>query len=176
MNRPPADLRAALRQHALQSLARREHTRAELQRKLSAFARRRSLRAAAEDHEREGGAENDTEADLMPLLDELQARGLLSDERAAETLLAGRGGRLGPLRLQQAMRARGFDAELTQSTLARSREGEFERALAAWQRKFGQPASDARERARQARFLAARGFGATVIARVLKGGAASDDT
>ena len=43
------------------------------------------------------------------------------------------------------------------------------RALAVWAKRFGAIAPDAAGRAKQMRFLAARGFGADVIRRVLQG-------
>ena len=49
------------------------------------------------------------------------------------------------------------------------RETEFARAQALWQRKFGEPAPDARGRAKQARFLAARGFASDIVRRVVGG-------
>ena len=55
------------------------------------------------------------------------------------------------------------------------RETEFARAQALWQRKFGELAPDARLRAKQARFLAARGFAADVVRRVVGGEEEFDD-
>lgn len=155
---PPLSLKA----RALRWLAQREHTRAELGRKLRSVQQRSESGASSDD-----GALG---ADIEPLLDELEAKGFLSDQRAAESLLAGRGSRLGPLRLRQLLQAKGVEPDLLHSTLARSREGELDRARAAWQSKFDAAAADPRERARQARFLAARGFSAEVISRVLRGG------
>ena len=45
------------------------------------------------------------------------------------------------------------------------------RAQAVWLKKFGAPAQDAADAARQMRFLAARGFAGDTIWRVVKGGA-----
>ncbi|MGH8858455.1 MAG: recombination regulator RecX, partial [Polaromonas sp.] len=44
---------------------------------------------------------------------------------------------------------------------------ELERAREVWRKKFDGPAADAAGRARQMRFLAARGFGGDVIRRVV---------
>lgn len=151
----------SLKGRALRWLAQREHSRAELARK---------LRAALQRSDAPGPGEEGVE----PLLDELEAKGFLSDQRAAESLLAAKGSRFGPLRLRQAMQSRGFNAALIDNAVAHSREGELDRARAAWQRKFDTPPADARERARQARFLAARGFSAEAIARVLRGAASAE--
>jgi regulatory protein len=52
---------------------------------------------------------------------------------------------------------------------------EVERAREVWRKKFGTPAKDAAERGKQARFLAARGFGAEAIGRVVSGAGAGED-
>jgi regulatory protein len=102
-------------------------------------------------------------------LDELAARGLLSDERTAEAVLAGPGRRLGNRRLKQTLLAKGLAPELVAATVAQSRATELDRARELWRRRFGAPAPDAAGRARQARFLAGRGFDAEVIRRLVKG-------
>ena len=156
MNPPEAP---SPRARALRWLARREHSRAELERKL--------LR---EVHPEDDAARQAVHA----ALDDLAARGLLSDERAAESLVAARASRYGSLRLRQALQSRGLSPELVDSALqsANVAASELERARAIWQRKFGQPApaghEGARERARQSRFLAGRGFAPAVIRQVLR--------
>ena len=62
--------------------------------------------------------------------------------------------------------------------VARLQDTELERAQALWQRKFGAPATDLAGRARQVRFLVARGFAADVVRRVVPravAGGAEDD-
>lgn len=140
---------------ALRHLARREHSRAELERKLLA-------RAGPDD---EGRAA----ADIARALDELAARGLLSDERTAEALRHGLASRCGSRRLKQALLDKGLAPELVAATVQASRGTEFERALALWRRRFGAAPAGAAERARQMRFLAGRGFDLEVVRRVLKG-------
>ena len=56
------------------------------------------------------------------------------------------------------------------------RATELERARAVWQKKFGAPAADTAARARQARFLAARGFAADVVRRVLNAWPDADES
>jgi regulatory protein len=53
--------------------------------------------------------------------------------------------------------------------LQQLRDTELQRAALLWQRRFSAPPADDRERARQARFLAGRGFSAEAIRRVLAG-------
>ncbi|MFN8934811.1 MAG: recombination regulator RecX [Pseudomonadota bacterium] len=148
----------SLKSRALRHLARREHSRAELERKLAAHAQDLPTASAAEQ--------------IRSTLDDLAARGLQSDARVAETLLAGSGQRLGARRVAGALRAKGLDAELVDAAVAQARGGDLERARELWRRRFGVAPGDPRARARQMRFLAARGFDADVIRHVV---AASDD-
>ncbi len=145
----------SVRGRALRYLAQREHSRAELERKLARHV---------EDTVQSTAAEQITRA-----LDELAAHGLLSEKRVADSVLAGQGARYGARRLKQTLQAKGLDAELVAATLQQARSSELERARQVWQRKFGQPADDAGGRARQMRFLAARGFEGDVIRRVVQG-------
>jgi len=66
------------------------------------------------------------------------------------------------------LRAKSLAPELVDETLQRARETEQARAFEVWRRRFQAPPSDAHERARQSRFLLARGFEAAVVQRVLK--------
>jgi regulatory protein len=150
----------SLKGRALRHLARREHSRAELERKLAPHAEDRPDASAAEQ--------------VRAALDDLAARGLLSDARTAESVLTTQGPRHGSRRLAQALRAKGLDPELVAATLRQARGSELERAREVWRRRFGVPPADAAERARQMRFLAGRGFDGDVIRRVIQG--ADDDT
>ncbi len=113
--------------------------------------------------------------ELHQALDELQAKGFISDERAAESVLHRRAARLGMGRLKQELQAKGLDAVLVAQSLERLKGTELDRARAVWRRKFEAPPRDAAERAKQSRFLAARGFGGEVIRKVLAGGAGDND-
>jgi regulatory protein len=142
-----------LRQRALDLLARREHTRAELQRKLSSHT---------EDPQ-----------ELTDLLDGLAQRGWLSDARFAEALVHDKQAKFGASRLAYELRERGVDESLIADRLAELKDSELERARQVWQSKFGVSPEDAKARAKQMRFLQSRGFSFEVIGKVLRG--ASDD-
>ncbi|HOL38444.1 MAG: recombination regulator RecX [Proteobacteria bacterium] len=144
----------SLKGRALRHLARREHSRAELERKLV---------ARAEDTPEASAAEQ-----VRAVLDDLAARGLLSDVRAAESVLAVAGRRLGSRRIAWALQAKGLAPGLVEDALAKARATEFERAWALWQRRYGAAPADRAGQARQSRFLAGRGFDGDVIRRVLR--------
>ena len=92
-----------------------------------------------------------------------------SDERAAASLVHRRAARLGTQRLRQELQAKGLDASTVDAALEGLGGTELERARVLWERKFGAPAPDAAGRARQVRFLLARGFAADTVRRVVRG-------
>lgn len=138
----------SLRTRALQALARRELSRAELRAKLLPHA-----------------LETD---DLGALLDDLQRRGWLSDERAMEQTVRIRSARFGTQRIAHELRQKGISEELIASSIPQLKEGELEAARNVWQRKFASPPQDQKEKARQVRFLQSRGFSLEVIFKVLR--------
>jgi regulatory protein len=150
----------SLKARALQWLAQREHSRGELRRKLLPHAR--ALVALGEVDAEPGPAPAQVEA----LLDWLEANRYLSEQRFAESRVNARAARYGNRRIQQELAQHGVTlaAEASQA-LAASEHG---RAREVWAKKFGSPAADAAGRARQARFLSARGFSAEVVRRVLR--------
>ncbi len=127
-------------------LSQREHSRAELERKLAP-------------HEEEPGT-------LAKALDELQAKGFISEERVVESVIHRRASKLGTARVQQELAAKGLSSESMVDALEQLRSTELERARAVWSRKFGEPATDPKERAKQMRFLLSRGFAAEVVRKV----------
>ena len=139
---------------ALRYLAQREHSRAELERK---------LRRHVQDQ-----PEASAQAQIAVALDELESKGLLSEARAAASVLNSQGARYGVRRLKQTMQTKGLAPVLVASTLQQARGTELERAREIWRRRFGEPAADAAGRAKQMRFLAGRGFEGDVIRRVVQ--------
>lgn len=156
---------------ALRYLAQREHSRAELARKLARTVQGAGSGVGAEDAEDTDSSS--AAAQIEAALDQLAAAGLLSDTRAAESVLSSQGKRFGSRRLKQVLQSKGLAPELVQHTLQEARGTELSRAREVWQRRFGSPPADAQERARQMRFLAGRGFDGDVIRRVVQG--AEDD-
>lgn len=138
-----------LKGRALRLLSGREHSRAELERKLQA-------------HET-------TPGELAAALDALQAKGFINEARVVQSVVHRRAERLGTQRVRAELNAKGLPAELVADAVDKLRATEETRAREVWRRKFDQPASDPRERAKQMRFLAARGFSTEAIRRVVSG-------
>lgn len=109
----------------------------------------------------------DPEIAVDQLLDWLAARGYLSDSRFIDSRVNALARKHGALRIRHELSRHGLVLESDQA--ARLRETEFERARALWQRKFGKLAVDVRERAKQARFLAMRGFASELVRRIVGG-------
>ena len=143
-SRPEA---SELRERAMRLLARREHSRAELARKL--------------------GQSGFNACDIQPLLDEFEQKRWLSDRRFAESYVADHRSRAGAVKLAFDLRQRGVADNIIEAVLSDNRDSELERAQAVWQKKFGSAPTDMAEKARQMRFLQSRGFGAEVIRRVV---------
>ena len=139
-----------LHERALRLLARREHSRAELARKLQAHARR--------------------EDDLEALLEDLSRRKLLSDERYAESRAHALSRKFGAARIAHELRAKGLDKGLAEQASGAARATEVERAREVWRRKFRVAPKTREERAKQIRFLQSRGFSFDAIRATVGGG------
>ena len=138
----------SLKGRALRLLAQREHSRAELVRKLTPHA--------------------PEPAALEQVLDDLQSKGWLDEQRVIDSVIHQRASLWGAARLKQALQSKGLEDQAIAHALASLRGSELERAQTVWQRKFGAKATDAKERARQGRFLLSRGFAPEVVHQVLK--------
>ncbi|CAN0623266.1 regulatory protein [Burkholderia multivorans] len=140
----------SLKGRALGYLSRREYSRAELARKLAPYA---------------GEGES-----VEPVLDALEQEGWLSDARFAESLVHRRASRVGTARIVGELRRHAVGDALVEEVGAQLRETEWARAQAVWRKKFGAVPQTPAERAKQARFLATRGFSRATIVKLLKGG------
>ena len=142
----PVELRA----RALRLLARREHSRTELERKLQPHA--------------------ESSAELQALCSKLTEKNQLSEERFAEERARVLSRKYGAARIRQDLKAKGVSAELIERVSA---EGELERARAILERKYRTPMSTREEKAKRMRFLQSRGFSSEIIFKLLS--ARSDD-
>ena len=138
----------SLKGRALRCLAQREHSRAELERKLAAHA--------------------ESPEQLTQVLDDLQAKDFISEARVVESVINRRAARFGTARIRHELQGKGLAAEAVAEAVSSLKASEVERAREVWRKKFGGPAVDATARGKQMRFLAARGFGAEAIRSVLR--------
>ncbi len=139
---------ASLRATAIRLLARRDYPRAALESRLLAR-----------------GAEP---AEVAHTLDELERLGYLSDARFAQALVAQKAERFGRRAIAHALRERRIEPEVAREALAAlANDDETARAKAVWSRRFRAPPADERERARQIRFLIARGFSVAIALSIV---------
>jgi regulatory protein len=144
----------SLKGRALRLLSQREHSRAELERKLAKYEEVPGTLAAA--------------------LDELAAKDFISETRVVQSVVHQRAPRMGAARVRQELQQKGIAPAAIAEAVAGLRETELARAREVWARRFEAPAADAKERARQARFLIARGFSGEVVGKVLNGSRRDD--
>ena len=128
-------------------LARREHSREELARKLSPHA--------------------ESPEALETVLDFLVSKKLLSNERFAEVRANWLARKYGAAKIRDDLRSRGIPEEL--AARAAPAADEVEKAKAILARKYRLPATTREERARRARFLQGRGFSGDLIRRLVFG-------
>jgi regulatory protein len=141
---PLGESAAELKTRALRLLARREHSRDELARKLSPHA--------------------ESPEALDTVLDFLVSKRLLSNERFAEVRAHGLARKYGAAKIRRDLESKGVEQHLLERV---STEGELERAQAILARKYRAPATTREERAKRARFLQGRGFSVDVIRRLV---------
>ena len=145
----------SLKGRALRLLAGREYSRTELERRLR-------------QHEEQPG-------ELAAALDELTAKGFISEARVVHSVVQRRSTRLGAARIRQELQAKGIAPEAVAEAVASLQGSELARAHDIWRRKFDAPPQDAQQRGKQMRFLMARGFGGETVRKVLAGKGAAED-
>ncbi|WP_090262863.1 recombination regulator RecX [Pseudomonas panipatensis] len=149
------DTPAAVRRAAMDLLARREHGRAELSRKL-----------------RQRGAAQEL---IDPALERLAEEGLLNESRYLESYIASRArSGYGPLRIREELSQRGLPRGEIEQALAAADIDWRGQLQEVWRRKFPALPKDARERAQQGRFLSYRGYSMEAINRLFSGRAFDD--
>ena len=139
------DAPAELKARALRHLVRREHSRAELARKLAPHA--------------------ESPQALESVLDLLLSKKQQSDERFASERARVLSRKYGASKIRHDLRARGVADDVIERV---STGGELERARAILEKKFPSKPQSREESAKRARFLQGRGFSYDVIRSVLK--------
>ena len=138
----------ALKAQAVRLLARREYARAELEDKLV--------------------AKGATRSDVRAVLDELAAGGYLSNERYAHAVSRQMAGRYSRRSISGELKSKGVAADDIAAALAINGVDDAAALEALWRRRFGELPVDDREKARQIRFLQARGFAVSAILKLLR--------
>lgn len=147
---PDPDERGRARKLAMDLLARREHSRLELARKLAARDFAREL--------------------IDGVLAQLEKDNLLSEQRFAEAFVRSRiSSAKGPVRIIAELRERGLSDQMIRSAIDLAQADWSELAATALHKRFGTGAAkDIRERAKRVRFLSQRGFSAEQVQHAMK--------
>jgi regulatory protein len=140
-------------------LARREYSRSELRAKLAAD------RGGVDGAFRDSGADL---AEMDTVLDELAARGYLSDARFAQQFARQKSGAFSKRAIGASLKARGVEGEAATDALAGVEIADDEAMIALWRRRFGTAPANEKEKARQVRFLQSRGFSLSAIIKLLR--------
>ena len=109
-----------------------------------------------------------TRDEVDAVLDEIAARGYLSDTRFAKALVGQKSGAMSKRSISASLKAKGVDADVASAALAASEVDDQDAMVALWLRKFGAPPANDREKARQVRFLQSRGFALSAIFKLLR--------
>ncbi|TDR33119.1 recombination regulator RecX [Hydromonas duriensis] len=145
-----------VRTRAITYLSRREYSRVELRKKVLFSLRNYDC-------------ENDLALTLLDdVLDDLAQHNWQSDERVAASVSKIKGERYGSARVKHELNQQGLSHELIAHEMAQLASTELQRAHDVWQKKFGQAPADLKEKAKQVRFMASRGFNFDIINRIIK--------
>jgi len=159
----------SLKARALRLLSLREYSRKGLAAKLQeSEARRLKLNTSNPTGDDEITVKP-TSLQIEEVLNDFEARGWLSDERFAESLVRRRQERYGTRKIQEELQRAGVDAVKATELIQGLKDSEFERARELWVRKFGVVTQDQKERARQYRFLASKGFAIEIVSKIVGG-------
>lgn len=102
------------------------------------------------------------------MLEDLKARGWLSDTRFSEQIVHARQAKFGSAKIAHELREKGVADEIITDAIEPVKERELENAQVVWRKKFKLAPQNQEEWAKQARFLQSRGFGFDVIKQVLQ--------
>ena len=159
----------SLKARALRLLSMREYSRKGLASKLTESAARMLKLNPPDEDSGVPALTVALEVQIEAVLDDFEARGWLSDQRFAEALVRRRSERFGTRKIQDELSQAGVDSAKTEDLLRNLKETEHQRAHELWLRKFGVLATEQKERARQYRFLASKGFSSDVVSKVVAG-------
>ena len=168
----------SLKARALRLLSQREHSRTELEKKLSDYLRLQAKADRARNAQDQAQDQAQSQADapalspeiqIAAVLDDFEKRGWLSDARFAEALVRRRSERYGMRKIKDELQRAGVASEASAALLDGLKNTEFERAKELFERKFDGIAEDQKMRARQYRFLVSKGFNPEIVAKVIGG-------
>lgn len=137
----------SLKGRALRLLSNREHSRLELANKLKQHAQ--------------------SEEELSQVLEWLQRKGFINEQRVLESVVYRRAPKLGYARVARELQEKGLAANAVALAVDELKQTEAERAQTVWLKKFKTPALTAADKAKQMRFLMSRGFASSTVIQIV---------
>lgn len=153
MTKTPKPANREIVSASLRLLATRDMSRVEFERKLA--------------------AKDFTVEDIAKAVEWCEAEGWLNEARFAEETARRLGNKYGASRITQTLKQKGVPDAVAAEAVQAMRETEVSRAREVLMRKFGETPADAEARAKQIRYMQARGFGYDTIKKAI---AARNDT
>ena len=142
-----------LKKRALYYLGKRDYSRVELGRKIFAYSESLEI----------------NKADLELVLDELEEKDWLSDDRFSEQFVLSRKRKFGARKIAHELKLRGVNESIISRVLRDIKDDEFLLAKKIWEKKFNQIPITIDEKAKQIRFMQSRGIEVAIIHQILSG-------
>ena len=142
-----------LKKRALYYLGKRDYSRVELGRKILTYSE--SLEVS--------------KADLESVLNELEEKDWLSDDRFSEQFVLSKKRKFGARKIAHELKLRGVDESIISRALRGIKDDEFLLAKKIWEKKFNQIPITIDEKAKQIRFMQSRGIEVAIINQILSG-------
>jgi regulatory protein len=142
-----------LKKRALYYLGKRDYSRVELGRKILAYSE--SLEVS--------------KADLESVLNELEEKDWLSDDRFSEQFVLSKKRKFGARKIAHELKLRGVDELIISRALRVIKDDEFLLAKKIWEKKFNQIPITIDEKAKQIRFMQSRGIEVAIINQIVSG-------
>jgi len=142
-----------LKKRALYYLSKRDYCRVELRRKILAHSEFLEI----------------SKADLELVLDGLEEKDWLSDNRFSEQFVLSKKRKFGARKIAHELKLRGVDESIISRVLKDIKSDEFLLAKKIWEKKFNQIPITIDEKAKQIRFMQSRGIEVVIIHQILSG-------
>ena len=142
-----------LKKRALYYLGKRDYSRVELGRKILAYSESLEI----------------NKADLELVLDELENKDWLSDNRFSEQFVLSKKRKFGARKIAHELKLRGVSESIISRVLSDIKDDKFLLAKKIWEKKFNQIPITIDEKAKQIRFMQSRGIEVAIIHQILSG-------
>ena len=110
-----------------------------------------------------------SKADLELVLDELEEKDWLSDDRFSEQFVLSKKRKFGARKIAHELKLRGVDESIISRALRGIKDDEFLLAKKIWEKKFNQIPITIDEKAKQIRFMQSRGIEVAIINQIVSG-------